>query len=96
MGLLGSVVLIVVGPAIWVSMLHHARPIFPYAYPALASMPLAFATAWAASRFDPKYGDEEDGRIFARLTQQAQRHGAFAAPADANAPAHVNAPANAH
>lgn len=89
-GLLSSVVLIVVGPAIWVSMLHHARPIFPYAYPALTSMPLAFATAWAASRFDPKYGDEEDVRVFAQLTQQAQRHGAFAAPADANAPANAH------
>ena len=95
-GLCSSVVLIVVGPAIWVSMLHHARPIFPYAYPALASMPLAFATAWAVSRFDPKYGDGEDGRVFDRLAEQAQRHDAFAAPPNAHVPAHAHATANAH
>jgi cation/acetate symporter len=83
-GLVSSVVLIVVGPAIWVSMLHHARPIFPYAYPALASMPLAFVTAWAVSRFDSQYADIEDGRLFAQLREQAQSPGTSIVPAGAH------------
>jgi cation/acetate symporter len=83
-GLVSAVLLIVVGPAIWVSMLHHARPIFPYAYPALASMPRAFATAWAVSRFDPQYADIEDGRSFAQLREQAQSPGTSMVPASAH------------
>jgi cation/acetate symporter len=77
-GLLSSVVLIVIGPAIWVNMLHHARPIFPYAYPALASMPMAFLVAWIVSRSDPAHGNREDGLLFDRLSERAQSHGTLA------------------
>jgi cation/acetate symporter len=83
-GLVSSVLLIVVGPAIWVNMLHHARPLFPYAYPALASMPLAFLTAWLVSRFDPRYADIEADRVFVQLSEQAQSRGPLNAPASAH------------
>jgi cation/acetate symporter len=84
-GLLSSVLLIVVGPAIWVNLLHHARPIFPYAYPALASMPLAFFTAWAVSRSDPLYGSIGGNRLFTELSEQAQGTRAPVTPAAAAA-----------
>jgi cation/acetate symporter len=41
-GLITSVVLIVLGPAVWVKVLHHAAPIFPSDYPGLLVMPVAF------------------------------------------------------
>ena len=41
-GLVTSVVLIVLGPAVWVKVLHHAAPIFPSDYPGLLVMPVAF------------------------------------------------------
>lgn len=49
-GLLASVVLIVLGPAVWVKILGHAAPIFPSDYPSLVTVPLAFAVAILVSR----------------------------------------------
>lgn len=49
-GLVASVALIIVGPAVWVSALGHAAPIFPSDYPTLLTMPLAFAVAIIASK----------------------------------------------
>lgn len=51
-GLVSAVVLLVLGPTVWVGILHHAKPVFPYANPALFSMTLAFACAWLASVLD--------------------------------------------
>ena len=41
-GLVTSVGLIIIGPAVWVKVLHHAAPIFPSDYPGLLVMPVAF------------------------------------------------------
>ena len=48
-GLVGSVVLIVLGPSVWVKILGHAAPVFPSDYPTLVTVPLAFAVAIAVS-----------------------------------------------
>jgi len=48
-GMLAALGLIITGPTIWVGMLGHAQPLFPYANPALFSVPLAFAAAWLGS-----------------------------------------------
>ena len=48
-GLAAAAALIVAGPAVWVGVLGHAKPLFPYANPALFSVPLAFALAWLGS-----------------------------------------------
>ena len=48
-GLVTSVVLIVLGPAVWVKVLHHAAPIFPSDYPGLLVMPVAFLVTIAVS-----------------------------------------------
>ncbi|TDR76667.1 sodium:solute symporter family transporter [Paludibacterium purpuratum] len=50
-GLFGATALIVAGPAVWVAVLGFSHPLFPLASPALCSVPLAFVTAWAVSRF---------------------------------------------
>ncbi|UIF90564.1 cation acetate symporter [Cupriavidus sp. UYPR2.512] len=51
-GLASAVALLVLGPTVWVGILHHDKAIFPYANPALFSMTLAFASAWLASVLD--------------------------------------------
>lgn len=51
-GLISSVALVVLSPGVWVKVLHHPEAIFPFDYPALFSMPLAFGIAWAVSCLD--------------------------------------------
>jgi len=56
-GLVASVVLIILGPYVWVQFLGFEKPVFPYAYPTLFSMPLAFFLAVWFSR-----GEKEGSR----------------------------------
>ena len=49
-GMLASLLLICAGPAVWVGVLGYTKPLFPYANPALFSVPLAFLAAWCGSR----------------------------------------------
>lgn len=48
-GLVSALGLTIIGPAIWVKTLGYAVPVFPYDPPALLTVPLAFAVAWAVS-----------------------------------------------
>ena len=48
-GLVSAVTLTFLGPAIWVKVLGHAAPIFPYDPPAIVTVPLAFLAAYAVS-----------------------------------------------
>jgi cation/acetate symporter len=48
-GLVLSVGLMFLGPTIWVDILGNEAPVFPYKYPALFSMPSAFAVTWLVS-----------------------------------------------
>ncbi len=51
-GLIVVVVLIVLGPTVWVNVLGNEAPIFPYAYPTLFSVGAAFAVTIVASLTD--------------------------------------------
>ena len=51
-GLIGALVLIVLGPTVWVSVLHNDSPIFPYGNPALFTIPLAIVVSWIVSVLD--------------------------------------------
>jgi cation/acetate symporter len=53
-GLLSVIVGIALGPAVWVGVLGNAEPIFPYQYPTIVSMPLAFLIAIGISLLRPK------------------------------------------
>jgi len=55
-GIAASVGLIVAGPAVWVAVLGFKAPLFPYASPALFSVPLAFAAAMFTSLADRASG----------------------------------------
>ena len=52
LGVILALVLTVLSPTVWVSILGHAQPLFPYSSPAIFSMPLAFVTIWLVSLFD--------------------------------------------
>ena len=51
-GLFSAVILIVLGPTIWVSVLNYPAAIFPYSNPALFSIPTAFISAALISLAD--------------------------------------------
>ncbi len=52
LGLLTAVLLMILGPTVWVQVLGHAKAIFPYEYPALFSMLVAFIGTWLFSVTD--------------------------------------------
>ncbi|WP_296404146.1 cation acetate symporter [Psychrobacter sp.] len=51
-GLIIAVVLIICGPAVWVDVLHHEAPLFPFKNVALFSMPMTFIVSWLVSITD--------------------------------------------
>lgn len=51
-GLVSALVLVILSPAVWVTVLGHEKAIFPYDHPALFSMPLAFAVIILVSKLD--------------------------------------------
>ncbi|QNO28153.1 cation acetate symporter [Sphingopyxis sp. OPL5] len=51
-GVLLALVLTILSPAIWVAVLGHADPVFPYSSPTIFSMPAAFLAIWLVSLAD--------------------------------------------
>jgi cation/acetate symporter len=51
-GLLTAIVLVVLSPVVWVDVFHNATAIFPYKYPAIFTMPVAFIGIWLVSMLD--------------------------------------------
>ena len=51
-GLLSAVGLVILSPAVWVKVLGHAEAVFPYDYPAIVSMNVAFLFTWLGSVTD--------------------------------------------
>ena len=64
MGLVSAVGLMILGPTIWVQILHHEKAIFPYEYPALFSMIIAFAGIWFFSITDKSKSAEKERALF--------------------------------
>ncbi|HCB0260003.1 TPA: cation acetate symporter [Klebsiella quasipneumoniae subsp. similipneumoniae] len=52
LGLLTAVILMILGPTIWVQILGHEKALFPYEYPALFSIAIAFIGIWLFSATD--------------------------------------------
>jgi cation/acetate symporter len=53
-GLICALLGLILGPPVWVAVLGYPRAIFPYQYPTIVSMPVAFAVAIAVSKFTPR------------------------------------------
>ncbi|MDI3353916.1 cation acetate symporter [Pseudomonas sp. UYIF39] len=64
LGLISAVGLMVLGPTIWVQILHHEKAIFPYEYPALFSMAIAFIGIWFFSITDKSTAADNERALF--------------------------------
>ena len=71
-GLASSIVLIIVGPQVWVSVLGFKEALFPYDYPALFTLPLALLTAWLVSKTDRSMRASEDRQNYHKLLVQSE------------------------
>ncbi|MET1077934.1 MAG: cation acetate symporter [Pseudomonas sp.] len=64
LGLATAVGLMVLGPTVWVQVLGNAQAIFPYEYPALFSMAVAFAGIWFFSITDKSSSAANERSLF--------------------------------
>ena len=64
LGLLTAVVLVILGPIVWVDVLGNETAIFPYKYPALFSMSVAFMSIWVFSTTDKSKAAEDERAQF--------------------------------
>jgi len=79
-GLVSAIVLVVLGPAVWVQIFKHQTAIFPYANPALFSMTAAFVAAWLFSVLDSSaQGERERQRYLAQFIRSMTGIGAAGA-----------------
>ncbi len=70
LGLLTAVILMILGPTIWVQILGHTKPIYPYEYPALFSMIVAFVGTWFFSITDNSLeGQKERERFYPQFVR---------------------------
>jgi cation/acetate symporter len=72
MGLATAVVLLILGPAVWVDVLGNAKAIFPYKYPALFSMTVAFLATYFFSVTDNSDSAKEEKEKFEAQFIRAQ------------------------
>ncbi len=66
-GLASSVILIIVGPQVWVSVLGFEKALFPYNYPALFTLPLALLVCWLFSVTDKSARAQVDKDNYQKL-----------------------------
>lgn len=70
LGLLTAVILMILGPTIWVQILGHEKAIYPYEYPALFSMIVAFVGTWLFSITDnSREGQLERERFYPQFVR---------------------------
>jgi cation/acetate symporter len=63
-GLISSLVLILVGPQVMVDVMRFEKAIFPYAYPTVISVPLAFLAIWYYSTSDKSASAVQERKRF--------------------------------
>jgi len=64
LGLATAIVLVLLGPIVWVQILGNAEAIFPYKYPALFSVSVAFVSIYLFSVTDKSERAKEEERAF--------------------------------
>jgi cation/acetate symporter len=72
LGVLLAIILTILSPAIWVTILGHASAPFPYTSPAIFSMPAAFFTIWIVSLLDrsPRAAIDRAGYLHQRIRSE--------------------------
>ncbi|MBK8188660.1 MAG: cation acetate symporter [Cellvibrio sp.] len=63
-GLLSALILVIIGPTVWVDAFHFPEAIFPYKYPALFSISAAFIVTWLVSIIDNSASAQEERIAF--------------------------------
>jgi cation/acetate symporter len=82
LGLITAVALMILGPTVWVQVLGNAEAIFPYEYPALFSMAIAFVGIWFFSVTDKSVAaSEERARFYSQFVRSQTGLGASGAVA---------------
>ncbi|MDT4871348.1 Cation/acetate symporter ActP [compost metagenome] len=71
-GLVSSVSLVILSPAVWVKVLGNTDAVFPFDYPAIISMNLAFLFAWLGSITDRSYRAKRERDDFENQFVRAQ------------------------
>ncbi|MDE8809723.1 cation acetate symporter [Aeromonas hydrophila] len=80
LGLVSAVSLMILGPTVWVKVLGHAQAIFPYEYPALFSMAVAFLGIWLFSVTDKSQNAlDEHAKFFPQFVRSQTGLGAASA-----------------
>ncbi|MDQ1263985.1 MAG: cation/acetate symporter [Campylobacterota bacterium] len=64
LGLGSAVLLVILSPVVWKSILGNAEAIFPYEYPALFSVTLAFVATWFFSITDKSQAAKDEQELF--------------------------------
>ncbi len=64
LGLATAVILVILGPTVWVDVMGNAAPIFPNKYPALFSVTVAFVAIWFFSITDKSKSAQEEIEAF--------------------------------
>lgn len=64
LGLATAVVLVILGPIVWVQILGNEEAIFPYKYPALFSVTVSFLAIWIISITDNSQGAKDEQEMF--------------------------------
>ncbi|MFK5975368.1 MAG: cation acetate symporter [Sulfurovum sp.] len=64
LGLATAIILVILGPIVWVDILGNAEAIFPYKYPALFSVTVAFLSIWLISITDNSQGAKDEHAAF--------------------------------
>ena len=67
-GLFSAIILVILGPTVWVETFGFEKPIFPYKYPGLFSMLISFLSIFIISLFDKKNRDIDK---FKKLVRQS-------------------------
>ena len=67
-GLFSAIILVILGPMVWVETLGFEKPIFPYKYPGLFSMIISFTSIITISLIDKKNKNEE---MFRKLVKKS-------------------------
>jgi cation/acetate symporter len=63
-GLLSALILVIIGPTVWVDAFHFPEAIFPYKYPALFSVSAAFIVTWLVSITDKSQSAQNERAEF--------------------------------
>jgi cation/acetate symporter len=64
LGLVSAVLLVILGPIVWVQILGNSEAIFPYKYPALFSVTVAFISIWFFSITDKSKSAQKEKDLF--------------------------------